>query len=330
MGSKIKFAVLGLGNIGKRHLETIRQHPSCQLVAVCDTVKPQNLNLDVPFYDKLDVMLSEVSECAVINICTPNGFHAAHANICIEAGKHVVIEKPMALYKSDAEKVIFNALKYNVKVFCVMQNRLTPVARYLKHLIETDQLGEIIELSIVLNWNRGPSYFNTDGHAHVWRGKKLLDGGPLFTQFSHFIDLIYWTVGDINVYSVQKKNLMHPFVPEIEDCGVVSFGFGTNGIGSLHYSINAPKGNIISQVTITGKQGAIRIEGQYLEEIKFLSTRDNFTLPNFESDLINGHYKVMDNVVHSILNQKAIETNALEGMKVVEIIEKIYNFGTGI
>lgn len=330
MGDKIKFAVLGLGNIGIRHMNTIQNHPDCELVAVCDLAPPKELPIQIPFFTDLEKMLAEIKDCNVVNICTPNGFHARHANTCIAAGKHVVIEKPMALHKVDAEKVIFNALNYDVKVFCVMQNRLTPVAKFLKNLIDNHELGEILELSLILNWNRGRDYYISGDKDHDWHGSKSLDGGPLFTQFSHFIDLLYWLVGDIEVLSVLKRNLMHPFAHGIEDCGVVSFGFGEKGIGSLYYSINAPYGNMISQVSITGDQGSIIIEGQYLEQIKYLKTGTIKEIPVLEPNAEDGHYQVIDNVVKSIMNQTAINTNALEGMKVVEIIEKIYNFPRNI
>ncbi len=146
MSTRIKFAVVGCGHIGKRHAEMVSRNPHAELVALVDTKNKEQLSIDsfnVPFYNSLTELLSSGIEVDVINIATPNGFHASQALECLEAQKHVVIEKPMALRKSDAEKVIFKALQVHRNVFAVMQNRYSPPSVWIKDLVNSGTLGKI-------------------------------------------------------------------------------------------------------------------------------------------------------------------------------------------
>lgn len=127
---KIKFAVVGCGHIGKRHAEMISRNGESELVALIDTKDRHALHIDqyrLPFFRSLEEFLNSGMEVDVINIATPNGYHAQQAMQCLEARKHIVVEKPMALTKLDAEKVIFKALHVHKQVFAVMQNRYSPL-----------------------------------------------------------------------------------------------------------------------------------------------------------------------------------------------------------
>jgi len=322
----VNFAVIGTGAIGKLHSQTINTHSGANLVAQCDPEYSNKVDTFVPIFADIQAMLTAFPYIDVVSICTPNGMHASHAIQCMKAGKHVIIEKPLCLSRKEADLIIFTALQHHVKVFCVMQNRFTPVAGLLKRLITTQKLGDILEMNMFLSWNRGSQYFASTADRLNWHGTAELDGGPLFTQFSHFIDLIYWLFGDIKVLSAARRNLNHDYVSDIEDCGSVTFEFAEKALGNLHYSINAPIDNITSSVTITGTQGAISIEGQYLERIKYYKTTSDVEIPILEEQLQSGHFLTIDNVIQSLENDNSINTNALEGLKVVEIIEKIYNF----
>ena len=122
----VKFAVIGCGHIGKRHAEMIIRNPEAELVALCDVLTADKVNtaqFGVPQYATLAEMFANHPEIEVVNIATPNGFHCDHALEALEARKHIVIEKPLALSKADAEKVIFKSLQGHRQVFAVMQNR---------------------------------------------------------------------------------------------------------------------------------------------------------------------------------------------------------------
>lgn len=321
----IKFGLLGFGHIGRKHLQSIRMQVGAAVVAICDPNFSDLTWEGIQVYADLEKMLEKHPEISVVNICTPNGLHAQHAIACISAGKHVVIEKPMSLTKRDAEQVIFHALKKHVKVFCVMQNRYTSNALFLKQLIDSQNLGKIAEIDIQLVWNRDKRYYlRADGSFHEWRGNIEKDGGPLFTQFSHFVDLLYWLFGDLEITGAQTSNLVHNYVPDIEDNGLFTFVTTGGANGVFHYTINAPEKNIVSRVLIMGEKGAIQVSGQYLENID-LYYSDNILVNEFPVlDNTNTHSLVIKNVIDAISDGNDIATNAIEGMKIVEIISEVY------
>jgi len=194
-GQTIKFAVVGCGHIGKRHARTVRLHPEAELVALCDIIPQKQLDMEgfeLPFFDSLEAMLTSDVGIDVVSICTPNDYHTAQCIQTLESGKHVVCEKPMGLRKSDCEQVIHKALTVGRQVFCVMQNRYSPPAVWLKELIEKKVLGSIHTVQLNCYWNRDDRYYLKEGQAHAWHGSMQQDGGPLFTQFSHYVDLMYW------------------------------------------------------------------------------------------------------------------------------------------
>lgn len=329
---KIKFAVIGQGHIGKRHSEMILRNPGCELAAVAD-IKPKeslNLSYEVPFFSSIENLLSSNIETDVINIATPNGFHAVQALQALEAGKHVVVEKPLTLNKQDAERVIHKALSVNKHVFAVMQNRYSPPSVWIKELVNSGRLGKIFAVHLNCFWNRDERYYTKDS----WHGNKELDGGTLFTQFSHFIDILYWVFGDITNIKRSLYNFNHQKLTEFEDSGHISFEFVNGGAGTLNYSTSVWDKNLESSMTVIAEHGSIKIGGQYMDKVEYCHLKD-YTLPElaptnpgndygaYKGSAQNHHY-VIQNVVDVLNNKAAITTNALEGMKVVEIIERIY------
>lgn len=333
--NKIKFAVVGCGHIGKRHAEMILRNDESELVALIDVKQKSELNIDtydVPLFSTLKDFLNSGIEVDVINIATPNGFHAAQALECLDAKKHVVVEKPMALNKQDAEKVIFKALHVHKHVFAVMQNRYSPPSVWIKDLIEKGKLGKIFMVQLNCYWNRDDRYYKADS----WHGKKDLDGGTLFTQFSHFIDIMYWLFGDIENIQAKFNDFNHTSLTDFEDSGFVSFDFVNGGMGSLNYSTSVWNQNLESSMTIIGEFGSVKIGGQYMDKVEYCHIKD-YTMPElaptnpgndygaYKGSAQNHNY-VIDNVVDVLKGRAPITTNALEGLKVVDIIEKIYSF----
>jgi predicted dehydrogenase len=331
--NKVKFAVVGCGHIGKRHAEMITRNPDCELVALAD-VKPKNMlhidNYDVPFFKDLDDLLDRDLDIDIVSIATPNGLHALHALKVLNAKKHVVIEKPMALNKADAEKIIFKGLEVSKQIFTVMQNRYSPPSVWIKDLVTSGKLGEIYSVHINSFWNRDERYYTKDS----WHGDKELDGGTLFTQFSHFIDIMYWLFGDIKNIQAIMKDFKHQKLTDFEDAGVVNFEFVNGGIGNLNFSTALYDKNMESSITIIAENGAVKIGGQYMNEVEYCHIKD-YEMPNlaptnpgndygaYKGSAQNHHY-VFENVVDVLKGNKPIKTNALEGLKVVDIIERIY------
>ena len=330
---KIKFAVVGCGHIGKRHAEMISRNPEAELVALCDIKPKESLNIDsfdVPFYKSIEELLDSTPNADVVTICTPNGLHAEQSIKALSAKHHVVCEKPMGLTKNSCETMIFKALQMSKQVFAVMQNRYSPPSVWLKEMIDENRLGDILMVQTNMYWNRDERYYKKDG----WKGTQDLDGGTLFTQFSHFIDIMYWLFGDITNIKGKFADFTHKDLTEFEDSGVVNFKFINGGIGSINYSTSIWNQNMESSMTIIGSKGSIKVGGQYMNEVEYCHV-ENYEMPELpEASPANdyGHYKgsaanhhfIIENVIDTLKHRTSATTNALEGMKVVDIIERIY------
>jgi predicted dehydrogenase len=331
----IKFAVVGCGHIGKRHATMISRNEESELVGLVDTASKGELALEpfenVPFFSSIDELLSAELSIDVICICTPNGLHSEQAKKSLAAGHHVVCEKPMGLSKDNCERVIYTALQNSKQVFCVMQNRYSPPSEWIKSIITDKKLGDIYMVQLNCYWNRDERYYKAGG----WKGTADLDGGTLFTQFSHFIDIMYWLFGDIKNIQGKFADFNHKDSTAFEDSGFVNFEFVNGGMGSLNYSTSIWNQNLESSMTIIGEKGSVKIGGQYMNEIDACNI-EGYEMPELApSNPANdyGHYKgsaanhhyIIENVVDSLKNRTTPTTNALEGLKVVEIIERIYD-----
>jgi predicted dehydrogenase len=329
----IKFAVVGCGHIGKRHAEMIARNEESELVALIDVKSSSTLGIEqyhVPFFNSLSDFFAANIDCDVVNIASPNGFHAEQSLLCLQEKKHIVVEKPMALSKMDAEKVIFKALHAHKHVFAVMQNRYSPPSVWIKNLIESEKLGKIYMVQLNCYCNRDDRYYKKDS----WHGKKELDGGTLYTQFSHFIDIMYWLFGDIQNIQAKFNDFNHATLTDFEDSGFVSFDFVNGGMGSLNYSTSVWNQNLESSMTIIAENGSVKIGGQYMNELEYCHIKD-YEMPvlaptnpgndygAYKGSAANHHY-VIENVVDVLKGRAPITTNALEGLKVVDIIERIY------
>lgn len=333
LNQKVKFAVIGAGHIGKRHAEMIRREEESELVAMVDVRSKEEcdaVGFDVPFYNSIEELITSGIEFHVMNICTPNGLHAKQSILGLEANKHIVCEKPMGLSKDNCEKVIFKSLQMSKNVFCVMQNRYSPPSEWIKSVIDQNLLGDIFMVQLNCYWNRDDRYYKKGG----WKGTSNLDGGTLFTQFSHFIDIMYWLFGDIENIAGKFADFTHENSTDFEDSGLVNFDFMDGGMGSINYSTAVADQNLESSLTIIGSKGSVKIGGQYMNEVEVCNIKD-YEMPELkESNPANdyGPYKgsaanhnyVIKNVIDTLKGRTIATTNALEGLKVVEIIERIY------
>jgi len=331
----IRFAVVGFGHIGRRHAEMIHRHGEAQLVGVAD------VNVDVaadvaalygvPFYASIEEMVANANFAAdVVCVCTPNGVHARQSIKALENKCHVVVEKPMGLGKHECEEVIFKALQMSRQVFCVMQNRYSPPSEWLKQVVSEGKLGQIFMVQLNCYWNRDSRYYKPG----TWKGRQDLDGGTLYTQFSHFIDIMYWLFGDIKDIKANFSDFTHNRNTDFEDSGFVSFNFVNGGMGSLNYSTAVWDKNLESSMTIIGEKGSIKVGGQYMDKVEYCHV-DGYEMPDlapanpandyghYKGSAANHHY-IIENVVDVLLGRNTITTNALEGLKVVDIIERIY------
>lgn len=331
---KIRFAVVGCGHIGKRHAEMVVRDPGAELVALCDIRPKEELGIEaypVAFFSDMTSLLQSGLDIDVINICVPNGLHAELAIQAIESGHHVVIEKPMALQVQDAEQVLQTSLKYQKEVFCVMQNRYSPPSVWIKQMIDSGRLGKIYLVQLNCFWNRDERYYKPGG----WHGDACLDGGTLFTQFSHFIDIMYWHFGDIQHIQARFADFNHQQLTDFEDSGLVTFEFVNGGMGCLNYSTAVWNKNMESSMLIVAENGSVKIGGQYMNEVEYCHIKD-YEMPELAptnpgndygpyKGSAQNHNFVIRNVVEVLQHTGAQNTTtALEGLKIVDIIRRIY------
>ncbi len=330
--TKIKFILIGCGRIGNRHAEHILNYGS--LLAVCDIDKEKAQNAaklyNCKYYYSIEDILLNEREAQVASICTPNGLHAEHTIKSLQAGLHILCEKPMALSVHDCGEMIKAAESANRRLFIVKQNRFNPPVAVVKKAIDEGRFGKIHSVQLSCFWNR-----NEDYYKNSWKGTKALDGGTLFTQFSHFVDLLYWMIGDIKKVHALIGNLGHKNIIEFEDTGVIACEFYNGALGTINYTVNSYKKNMEGSLTIFGDKGTVKIGGQYLNELEYQNI-EGYEIkdlppgnpPNnygqYQGSMSN-HDKVYENIIEVLNHQGVIATNGFEGLKTVEIIDKIYS-----
>jgi UDP-N-acetyl-2-amino-2-deoxyglucuronate dehydrogenase len=331
---KIKFSIIGFGHIGRRHATIANEFPNCEVVAVVDTnLEAKNHELfpkQAQFFNSIEDFLSAKVECDVVNIATPNGYHCSYAIKALEAGYNVVIEKPMGLTKAECEAVIFKSLQMSKQVFVVKQNRYSPPSKWMKEVVSSGTLGDVLTVQVNCYWNRDDRYYKKGG----WKGTLALDGGTLFTQFSHFIDIMYWVFGDIKNIKATFADFNHQNNTEFEDSGLVNFEFVNGGMGCINFSTSVWDTNMESSITVVGSKGSFKVGGQYMNLVEYCHI-ENYEMPElpptnapndygpFKGSAANHHY-VIENVVNTLGGRDTITANALDGLKVVDIIERIY------
>ena len=326
----ISFALIGCGRIGERHAEHIARLG--KLSAVCDVDEERagkfGKKYQVPFYLSHEEMLAEQEGTDVVSVCTPNGLHARHTIDSLDAGHHVVCEKPMALSVTDSRLMIAASEKSHRKLFVVKQNRFNPPVIALKKAVDEGKLGRIFSVQVNCFWNRNAAYY-----MNSWKGTKDLDGGTLYTQFSHFVDLLYWIMGDVKEVSAMTANFNHQGVIEFEDTGCILLQFESGAIGTMNYTVNCHEKNMEGSLTVFGEKGTVKIGGQYLNELEYQNI-DGYAIrdlpagnpPNqygaYQGSMSN-HDKVYQEIIH-VLQYGGETTNGYDGLKTVEIIDKIY------
>jgi len=326
----MNIAIIGCGAIGKRHAKWAATYGN--LVAVCDIVKKRAVDLADEYncrayIDRIEMLA--MLGIDLVAICTPNGLHAVHTIDALEFGCNVLCEKPMALTVTDCEDMIHTAEKMNKRLFVVKQNRFNLPVKEVKKIINNGGLGKILSVHLNCMWNRNEEYYAKS----EWKGSKYLDGGILYTQFSHFIDLLYYLIGDICTGHSISKNSAHTDITEFPDTIVTSFEFNNGALGTAHFTINSHGKNMEGSLTIIGERGTVKIGGQYLNTIEYQNIA-NYEIPPIKSEgncndygtykgSMSNHDKVYKNVINVLNGKEGVVTDMLDGMKTVQIIKKI-------
>ena len=329
--ARVRFAIVGCGRIAQRHAGHIA---ACgDLAACCDVIPERAEALAAEYggraYASIEAMLAAEPDLDVVSVCSPNGLHARHAIQALDAGHHVLCEKPMAISVHDCGEMIKAAERANRRLFAIKQNRFNPPVQAVKRALDAGQFGRVFSVQLNCFWNR-----NADYYADSWRGTLDLDGGTLYTQFSHFVDLLYWMVGDVKDAQCLTANYAHEGVIRFEDTGVAVLEFYNGAIGTIHYTVNSFAKNMEGSLTIFAERGTVKIGGQYLNVLEYASL-DGFEIDyeattatandygTYQGSMSN-HDQVYANLVDVLQRGAAISTSAFEGLKTVEIVDKIY------
>lgn len=325
-----QFALIGCGRIAARHAENIVQHG--RLKAVCDIDRAKADAFAATYgataYYSIDELLKQEQTLDIISICTPNGLHAEHSIKSLQAGKHVLCEKPLCLTSVAAWQMIDTAYFNRKKLYVVKQNRYNEPVQVIKQLLEKKALGNIYSFQINCFWNRPQAYYTGD-----WRGSEFLDGGILYTQFSHFIDLLYWFFGEVETVKGFLNNFARREHFVLEDAGAVALQMKSGVIGTLNYTINSFEHNKEGSFTIFGEKGTVKIGGQYLNTLEWFDVEKELAPQLCQPAPANdyGYYKgsmsnheaVYQDLMASLTgNGNLLE--AKEAARAVEIIEQIY------
>jgi UDP-N-acetyl-2-amino-2-deoxyglucuronate dehydrogenase len=257
--ASVRFGIVGTGMIGRYHAEGIRETDGAELVAVCrgsrEGAEAAAREYGVPCETSYESLLARPDVDAVC-LCTPSGMHAAQTLAAAAAGKHVLVEKPMALTMADADAMIGACRSAGVRLSVALQRRTDPTFRAVREAIEAGDLGRMVLGTASVPYVRPQSYYD----SAAWRGTWALDGGgALMNQGIHLADLLVWFMGDPVEVSAGQGTLTHAI--EVEDCVTASLRFANGALGALVATTAAAPG-FPHRVEVYGSRGGVQMEGE--------------------------------------------------------------------
>jgi UDP-N-acetyl-2-amino-2-deoxyglucuronate dehydrogenase len=324
-----KIALVGCGRISKNHFEAIDKIDGLDLVAVFDTdaerAKVAGSQWNVPHFASYDKMLAE-SKADVVTIATPSGLHAEQGIAAAKAGKHVVMEKPMAITLTGADALVQACDKAGVQLFVVKQNRLNPPVQLLKRAVDRNRFGRIYMANCTVHWARPQEYYD----QAPWRGTWEFDGGAFMNQASHYVDLVQWLMGPVE--SVMAKTATLARRIETEDSGIAILKFRSGALGTIEVTMLAYPRNLEGSITILGEKGSAKVGGTAVNKVEHWEFADyddddklvagtNTNPPNVYGLGHQGYYR---NVLAVLRGEAKPDTDGRAGRKSLELILGIY------
>lgn len=324
----IKFGIVGCGRIARVHAEEILAMPQATLAAVCDIDRRvlQGLTnlFGVKGYLDYAEMLEE-KELDVIVICTPSGLHAEMGIMAAQAGKHVLVEKPIAMTLEDAERFINTCEERGVLLSVVLQKRFKPLFLAIKSAVEEGRFGKLSHAGATVRWNRDEAYFRNNS----WRGKKAQDGGVIMNQAIHNIDLLQWLMGRVESIFAYTATRYRPI--EAEDVGVVALKFASGALGVIEAASTVYPRNLEETFAVFGEKGTVVISGVRSEKVKtwqFSIAKKEDLLLKVGSESADkgrsGHRSILKDMVEAVKKGGRLAVDGREGLKSLEIVLGIY------
>lgn len=331
--ARLGFALVGCGRVAQRYLELlIGPVAGARLVAACDLRRDR---LDavvnkskVPGYaDMHEMMRAHQSEIDVVCVLTESGHHAEHAIALASYGKHLLVEKPMALSLDDAQAMVIACDRAGIRLFVVQQNRYNLPVVKLREALEAGRFGKLVMGSVRVRWCRPQSYYDQD----AWRGTWALDGGVFANQASHHIDLLMWMLGEpVSVFAKTRTALVNI---EAEDTGVAVITFRSGAIGLVEATTAARPKDLEGSLSVLGENGSVEIGGFAVNRMRtwqFTDSRpeDEEVLAKLNENPPNvygfGHQRYLEAVVAALRHAGPRLVDGIEGMRSLELIVGMY------
>ncbi len=328
----LRFALVGCGRIAKRHSELLGfgKIKNASLGAVCDIdedkAKIIGQKFNIPYYSDMDEMMQK-EPLDVVSVLTESGNHAKNVINLSKYGKHLVVEKPMALNLDDADLMIKSCQQNLCKLFIVKQNRFNLPVVKLRQAYEAGRFGKLVLGTVRVRWSRHQSYYDQDS----WRGTWALDGGVLANQASHHIDMLQWLMGDVeSVFAKANTSLVDI---EGEDTAVVTLKFKNGALGIIEATTATRPHDLEGSISILGEKGSVVISGFAVNKMQswaFVDKQkeDDDVLIKYSVNPPNvygfGHQAYYEHVVDSIVNNKKQLIDGISGKKSLELITAIY------
>ncbi len=324
----VNFALIGCGHIAAKHAQAIEKIAGARLLAVCDTNPDRTAPLREKYgareYSDYQQLLQDPG-IDVVNICTPSGMHAQMAVDAARAGKHVVVEKPIALSLGDADRIINECRQAGVKLAVVHPNRFKPAVQALKKALDEGRFGTLTHGNATVRWNRNQEYFDRD----AWRGTRDMDGGVLMNQAIHNIDLLQWMMGPVTeVFAYTTTRLRRI---ETEDLGVAVLKFASGALGIIEAAATLYPTNLEETLAVFGESGTAvmggvtasqlntwRVAGYSEDEASSLKQAVNTSAAK------PGHQVILEDMAEAIRTGREPLVSGEEGRKALEIILAIY------
>ena len=328
----VRFGLLGCGRIAERHSELLGGGiiEGARLVAVCDSDRARADAIAAKFkvsaYADLNEMLAR-DDIDAVAVLTPSGMHPQHAIACARAGKHVVVEKPMALRLQDADDMIRACDEAGVKLFVVKQNRFNVPIVKAREALDAGRFGKLVLGTVRVRWCRDQAYYDQD----AWRGTWAQDGGVLTNQASHHVDMLEWFFGD--VVSVHARSTTALVKIETEDTAVATLKFRSGALGIIEATTAARPADLEGSLSILGEKGTVEVGGFAMNQIRhwrFVNElpSDQEVIEKYSVNPPNvygfGHQAYYQHVVDCLADRGAALVDGLQGRKSLELISALY------
>ena len=328
----VKFGIIGCGMISNWHAQAVNEIPGAELYGVTDVYEPARIafaeKYGVHAYESVDALLAE-PEIDVVCICTPSGLHAPLAISCANAGKSIVVEKPMAITREEIAGIFEACERNHVKMGVISQLRFAPAIQAAKKAVDSGILGKIVVADLSMKFFRSQEYYDKGG----WRGTWKMDGGgALMNQGIHGIDILQHLMGPVECVSAITRTLARNI--EVEDTAVAILEFENGALGQIVGTTSVCPGSART-IEICGDRGTIELEEDSIvrweiegqeppADIVIGRESENDTFSNPGNFSIDGHVRQLSDMVDAIKNDRMPMVNQNDGRKPVEIILSIY------